>query len=100
MNDREIVAAALRWQAARNRRLSIGTIKNRIDKDIKDSDFGVFSRLLTMQIDTDARLTEAKRLERATLRALAKACEKQRGRLGDVEDADLVIDAKLLPWEP
>jgi hypothetical protein len=85
MNDREIAIAALRWHTARDHRLVVGTQKRRADEVN-----GL--RAIHLQVETSKRLSQAKRIEQAALRALAKACEKQRSRLERAEDADLVTE--------
>jgi len=72
MSDRDITVAALRWHAARARRLAVGREKRHADK--LDGLQGLW-----LQNETSRRLTEAKRAEQAALRALSKACDAQRG---------------------
>lgn len=99
MNEREIIVAALRWHTAQKRRLEIGAEKRRLEKAMKDGGMEAYWRLVSMQNDAASRLTPARRRELAALRQLAKACEEHRGHLERVEDADSVIDAKILPWD-
>ena len=94
-NDRAIFTAALRWHTAHAKRLSIGAEKRRWDKAAKKAG-SVFSRASVQTADAAARLTPAKRVELAALRALAKACEKERNSRHQIENATLVIDVKTL----
>lgn len=88
MNDREILAAALRWHTAHVRRLEIGAEQRRYQQAKKlrtgfgGSDYGI-----------SQRLTAAKRPEQAALRALAAICAKV--RCSHVDDAD-VTDVPVL----
>lgn len=95
-DDRDLVHASLQWHAAHARRLAVGTEKRRLDKLLKAEGLSVFSPAYTQQGNAARQLTELKRRELAALRALAKACARQRGRL-DV--ADVVLDGavRLLP---
>lgn len=89
MNDREILAACLRWHTAHARRLLIGAEQRRYQSEQKlrtgfgGSDYGV-----------SQRLTAAKRVELAALRALAKLCEKVRSHQQQATDAN-VIDVPM-----
>ena len=94
-NDRAIFTAALRWHTAHAKRLAIGAEKRRWEKAAKE-ECSVFSRARGQAADAAARLTPAKRVELAALRALAKACEKERDSRHQIEDAALVIDVKTL----
>ena len=94
-NDRTIAAAALRWHTAHARRLAIGAEKRRWDKAAKE-DGSVWSSASAQASDAAARLTPAKRVELAALRALAKACEKERESRCQIEDAVLVVDVEVL----
>ncbi|KAF3997485.1 hypothetical protein [Glaciimonas immobilis] len=89
MNDREIVTSALRWHSARNHRLLVGAQKRRADE--LDGFTG-----LHLQVQTSRQLTQAKRVEQAALRVLAKGCKEHRGHLEMVEDADLVIEGRFI----
>jgi hypothetical protein len=89
MNDREIVVAALRWHTARAHRLVVGAQKRRADEL---DGFGV----IRLQVEASRQLSQAKRIEQAALRALGKACEKQRSRLEKAEDADLVSGGRII----
>lgn len=89
-NDREIVAAALRWSTANAKRLEIGAAKRRADLAYK-ADGNIWSPSYRAGMDAAARLTPARRVELAALRALAKVCAKARAQ--QVDDADMVIDA-------
>ena len=99
MNDREILAACLRWNTAHVRRLEIGAEQRRYQREQKqrngfgESDYGI-----------SKRLTAAKRPELAALRALAAICAKVRG--SHIDDADVVdvpvliaYDSKLIEQE-
>lgn len=90
MNDREILAAALRWHTAHVRRLEIGAEQRRYQTEQKQrTGFGGSS------LEIGERLTAAKRPELAALRALAAICAKVRGNQRRVSDAD-VIDVPML----
>lgn len=78
----KIQSAALRWHAARSRRLAIGREKRQADAV---EGFGA----MRVKFEMSERLTQAKRLERATLRELAKACADQRGIFDQSEIIDL-----------
>lgn len=91
-NDRELIHAALLWHTAHARRLAVGTEKRRLDKLLKAEGLSVFSPAYTQQGSAARQLTELKRKELAALRALAKACAKQRGRL---DIADVVLDGAV-----
>ncbi|PVX38200.1 hypothetical protein [Janthinobacterium sp. 78] len=97
-NDLQLTHAALLWHTAHERRMSIGTEKRRLDKEIKAEGNGcLFSPLYQQQLNIGRQLTKAKRKELAALRLLAKACAKQRGHfdLADIIDLDGAIT--LLP---
>ncbi len=79
-DDREIVIAALRWHTAREGRLEAGRQK----RNIEALENG---RNLSIHCKASLRVTELKRRELASLRALAKACAVHRGYLGRAEDA-------------
>ena len=87
MNDREILAACLRWHTAHTARLVIGAEQRRYQQTqmqrtgFGGSDFGI-----------SQRLTAAKRLEQSALRDLAKLCTSVRGQ--QIDDAD-VIDVPM-----
>ena len=89
MNDREILAACLRWHTVYARRLVIGAEQRRFQLEQRQrtgfggSDLGI-----------SRRLTAAKRVELAALRALAKVCASVRGSQQQVTDAN-VIDVCL-----
>ncbi|MBH1978494.1 MAG: hypothetical protein I8H67_09005 [Comamonadaceae bacterium] len=88
MNDREILAACLRWHTARARRLEIGAEQRRFVLEQKQrTGFG------GSDLEISRRLTAAKRVELAALRALAAICAKVRG--SHIDDAD-VIDVPVL----
>lgn len=90
MNDREILAAALRWHTLHVRRLEIGAEQRRYQTEQKQrAGFGGSS------VEIGQRLTAAKRPELAALRALAAICAKVRGSQQQVVDAD-VIDLPVL----
>ncbi len=90
MNDREILAACLRWHTLHVRRLGIGAEQRRYQAEQKQltgfggSDYGI-----------SQRLTAAKRPEVAALRDLAAICAKVRGSQGRIDDA-YVIDVHML----
>lgn len=104
-NDREVVAACLRWHTAHARRLEIGATKRRMDNATKEaydrngfhpSDPGYLEacRVRIAASEAGERLTPAKRTELAALRALAAICAKVRGSQGRIADAD-VIDVPM-----
>ena len=71
MNDREIAGAAMRWYKANTARLIVSAAKRREEQ---------YSRLIRgypiASTAIDKSHTEAKRLERSALRALAKVCAR------------------------
>jgi hypothetical protein len=77
-SDREFINTAMRWFAARGKRMAAKKHKFNCDST---ACFGT----ARAQIEAADKLKEARRQERAALRALAKACEVQRGQ--QVEDA-------------
>jgi hypothetical protein len=88
VNDREILAACLRWHTAHVHRLEIGAEQRRYQLAQKQrSGFGGSDYAISQ------RLTAAKRHELAGLRALAAICAKVRG--SHIDDAD-VIDVPVL----
>jgi len=90
----EIVAAALRWHTARQKRLEIGTAQRRYQEDSKRrTGFGGSS------LNIGPHLTEARRLELAAARALFKLCEAERVGLGAVTDAGVVDVVAVLLLE-
>jgi hypothetical protein len=96
-NDRELIHAAMQWHAAHARRMAIGTVRRRLDKEIKTGDErSCFSPLHRQQAEAARQLTELKRRELAALRNLAKACLRQRGDFDLADVIDLDIEAKLL----
>jgi hypothetical protein len=98
MNDRELIHAALQWHAAHARRLTAGAEKRRLDRTIKAEGFdAMFSAARSRQIVVARELTELKRRELAALRALSKACAKQRGNLDASDVIDLNGAITLLP---
>ena len=86
MSEREIVAAAIRWHKANTTRLIVSAEKRREQQHSKQT-----RGYATASTATDKHHTEAKRLELAALRALAKACAKVRG-----QQIDDVVDVSLL----
>lgn len=103
MNDREILAAALRWSTAYEARRAIGAEKRRHEKALKGFDQSVtlafftpagreYSRIQTAAAIAAERLTPARRKEQAAMRDLAKVCAKVRGNQHQVDDAREVID--------
>jgi len=90
MNDREILAAALRWHTLHVRRLEIGAEQRRYQTEQKQrAGFGGSS------VEIGQRLTASKRAELAAMRAPAKVCTKVRSCQQHVVDAD-VIDLPVL----
>lgn len=89
MNDREILAACLRWHTAHARRLAIGAEQRRYQSEQKQRiGFG------GSDYEISQRLTAAKRVELAALRVLAKLCAKVRGKQHQLSDA-AVIDVPM-----
>ena len=89
MNDREILAACLRWHTAHAHRLEIGAEQRRFVLAQKQrSGFG------GSDLEISRRLTAAKRVELAAMRALAKVCQKMRASQQQVSDAN-VIDVPM-----
>jgi hypothetical protein len=88
MNDREILAACLRWHTAHVRRLEIGAELRRYRLEQKQHNGLGGSDYAISQL-----LTAAKRPELAALRALAAICAKVRG--SHIDDAD-VVDVPVL----
>jgi len=87
----DLTHAALLWHAAHVRRLAVGKEKRRIDAQLKaGGDDGWSLQRSIQQSEAGRQVTELKRKELAALRALAKACAQQRGRLeaADVIDVD------------
>lgn len=92
MNDREILAACLRWHTAHVHRLEIGAEQRRyLLKQKQRNGFGGTDYL------TSQRLTAAKRHELAAQRALAAICAKVRG--SHIDDADVVDVPVLMPYD-
>ncbi len=90
MNDREILAATLRWHRAYEIRMAATTASNKFKSDQKKrTGFGGAYYKLS------AGVTAAKRIELAALRELAKVCAKVRGSQMQVEDAAQVIDVEV-----
>ncbi|MDD2883079.1 MAG: hypothetical protein PHQ58_21920 [Rhodoferax sp.] len=90
MNDREILAATLRWHTAHMTRMEATTASNKFKSDSKKrTGFGGADR------DLSARVTAAKRVELAALRDLAKVCAKVRGHQKHVDDANEVMDVEV-----
>lgn len=83
MNDHEITAAALKWHAANILRLQAFSQKRKEQQRTKErTGYAIASP------NTDRQATEAKRLERAALRVLAKSCAKSQA----VHIIDVVIN--------
>ena len=90
MNDREILAAALRWHTAHTARMEATTASNRFKTDHKKrTGFGC------ADCDLSARVTAAKRIELAALRELAKVCAKVRGHQQHIDDANEVLNVEV-----
>jgi hypothetical protein len=92
MNDTEILVTVLRWYATHQRRLAACHLLYESKKAEKQS----MSRL-SSAYRLSLNVTEAKRVERAALRALAKVCMKVRGKQQNCwEDAAIVLPTNLL----
>jgi hypothetical protein len=85
MNDREILATAMRWHTTHQLRLSASANLYK-HKQAQRRSTGYFSS----DCELSRNVTEAKRIELAALRALAKVCEKVRGNQQQVCDADVI----------
>jgi hypothetical protein len=96
--ERDLVHAALQWHAAHARRLAIGTMKRRLDKEIKAEGFAIFSAAREQHATAARQVTELKRRELAALRVLAKVCAQQRGRFDTADVIDLDVDARLVTF--
>lgn len=96
MNDREILAAVLRWHSAHEARLIIGAEKSRQQKAEREAyHAGRPSWSISpSSYEIGLRLTPAKRKELAALRKLAKVCAKVRGNQSRVDDASEVLDVE------
>lgn len=85
MNDRQILAAALRWHTAHTARMVATTASNKFKTDAKKrTGFG------GSDVELSNRVTAAKRIELAALRNLAQVCAKVRNSQHDVVDADVI----------
>jgi hypothetical protein len=99
-NDRPFViakirAAALRWFTARQRRMTIGTEQRQYQQARKaQTGFG------GSDSEISHRHQQAKRLELAAARALAKACEQHRDNLNLADDAIEIVEARMVAFEP
>lgn len=90
MNDRRILAAALRWHTAHTIRLEAGAASNKFKADEKKrTGFG------GSDCELSARVTAAKRVELAALRELASACAQVRSSQKQVDDAAEVLDVEV-----
>lgn len=87
LNDKQIIAACLRWHTTRLRRLDVGAELRKI----REANKGVRPLLQTSDIDASRQLTEAKRVERAALKQLAALCEKVRASHRQADDAIEVL---------
>jgi hypothetical protein len=90
MNDREILTAVLRWHTIHELRLAASAKLYAHRKAAKQA-MGHFPSDYYLSLN----VTEAKRIERAALRVLAKVCAKVRGNQRHVSEAD-VIDLSML----
>lgn len=98
MNDRLILAAALRWHSAYEARLIIGAEKARQQKAEREAYHAGRSTwsIHPSSYEIGLRLTPAKRKELSAMRELAKVCKKVRSSQRQVEDAAQVIDVEVL----
>jgi hypothetical protein len=88
MNNQEILASALRWHTTHQRRLA-ASAKLYEHKKAKKQSTGYFSSDYQLSL----KVTEARRLERAALRQLAKLCEVVRGsQIDDAAEVGTFID--------
>jgi len=98
MNDRDLSHVASLWHVARERRMTIGSVKRKLDAQLKAENGSAWaSPLYRQQAEAARQLTEAKRRELAAIRALAKVCARQRGRLVAADVIDLDSTVTLLP---
>ena len=96
MNDRQILAAALRWHTAHIKRLTIGAENaRRLKAERADYRDGYRTYFGPSSFDTAPLVTAAKRVELAALRNLAKVCAAVRINQSNIDDAD-VIDLPML----
>jgi hypothetical protein len=90
--NHEIIAAALRWHTARTRRLEISAEQRKYQQaQMQRTGFGGAS------CEIGTRLSAAKRIEQAALRALAKVCVKVKVEKQQVVDADVIDVDYVLP---
>lgn len=80
------------WSTARAGRLALGAEKRLAEQVYQAAAMPVMSSALSRKLSASDRLTEAKHLEGAALRALAKLCATTRDGLADAE----VIEAEPL----
>jgi hypothetical protein len=85
MFEREILAAVLRWHTSHVRRLAATAKLYEHSKAQRQT-----SGHSTSDLGLSANVIEAKRIERAALRALAKVCDGVRGSQHQVTDADVI----------
>jgi hypothetical protein len=94
MNDREILASTLRWHTTHQRRLAASAKLYEDKKAAKQSTGHFYSSDCGLSL----KVSEAKRVERAALRALAKVCANVRGNQLLVCDAEVVeLPALMTP---
>lgn len=98
VNEREILAARLRWHTAHTKRLTIGAENaRRLKAERADYHNERREYFGPPSLETGPLVTAAKRVELAALRALAKVCAKVRG--SHIDDADVIDVPVLLTWD-
>ena len=88
------MAAGLRWEGARARRLVIGAEKRKASQASKEMAYASFSQEAIALRKIDGQYSEARRYEIAALRELAKTCRQHRGALDASDRA--IIDVELI----
>ena len=91
MNNRQILAAALRWHTFNTQRLAIGAEQRRYTQANKRN-----NGFSGASCEIGQRLTAIKRIELAALRELAGLCAKVRSSQHDVVDAAVVAPPVVL----
>jgi len=100
MNDREILAAALRWHTIYTKRLTIGKENaKRLKAERAGYQDGQPRYFGPCPGETAPLLTAIKRKELAALRELAKVCAQVRGNQQQVSDADVIDVLTLVTFD-
>lgn len=91
LSEMEAQCARVDQYRAHEARLAAGTASNKFKSEQKrTTGFG------GADCDLSRRVTAAKKIELAALRELTRACTKFRGGLRQADDADEIIDVKLI----